>query len=148
MRALCRRWGAVVAEAPKVDGTPARALETIAIENAVEGCVRETYGAVLATWQAAHAGDARVRATLSKIARDETRHAMLSWEIAAWAERRLGAEARRRLTETRRRAVEALQSELASDPPRELVDTLGLPTRAQAARLLERMVRSLRVAPL
>ena len=52
-----------------------RELEAIAIENAVEGCVRESFGALLATWQAKTAGDARVRAAMKRIARDETRHA-------------------------------------------------------------------------
>jgi hypothetical protein len=47
---LARRHG--VAPLPiKVGAFPARSLEDLAVENATEGCVRETYGALLALWQ-------------------------------------------------------------------------------------------------
>ena len=49
-----------------------RSLEEIAIENAIEGCVRETYGAVTAMWQAERAEDPSVRALMKRIAVDET----------------------------------------------------------------------------
>jgi hypothetical protein len=58
---------------------PARSLEELAVENAVEGCVRETYGALTAIWQARTAKDPSVAAAVRRIARDETRHAALSW---------------------------------------------------------------------
>ncbi|MCU0686523.1 MAG: ferritin-like domain-containing protein [Polyangiaceae bacterium] len=60
--------------------TPAapRSLYTFALENAVEGCVRETWGALLAQHQAARAADGAVRFVSELIADDETRHAELS----------------------------------------------------------------------
>jgi hypothetical protein len=145
MRSLGRRWGAPV-ETPRTATRPVRDLFALALENAVEGCVRETYGALLATWQAAHARDREVRAAMSEIAREETQHASLSWEVGRWAEARLGADMRARVVEARTRAVDALAAELAVDPPAELVERLGVPTAAQAGRLLTQMVRSLRVA--
>ena len=50
---LAQRFGAE----PRVPGVEARPLRTrfeLALDNAVEGCVRETYGALVATWQAGH----------------------------------------------------------------------------------------------
>lgn len=134
MTALASRAGARPGPvtAPK---RAARSLEEIAVENAQEGCVRETYGALLATWQAGAAGDVRVRAAMQRIARDETRHAELAWAVARWASTRLSRAAKRRVDEARREAVEALVAELAVEPAAELVDALGVPSarHAQAA---------------
>jgi hypothetical protein len=54
MTALARRHGAEP-EVPVLSAIAPRDLETIARENAVEGCVRETYGALVATHQAMNA---------------------------------------------------------------------------------------------
>ena len=130
-----------------VDVTPGvRDLGALAIENEVEGCVRETYGALVATWQAVHARDREVRATMKEIAREETQHASLAWEVARWAQGRLDPGTRRRVADARKQALDALATEIAGDPPHELVDVLGLPTSAQATRLLDGMVRCLRIA--
>jgi hypothetical protein len=73
--ALARRYGAEPMR-PSFGPTPVdRTLEAIATENAVEGCVRETYGALVALWQARHARDPVVAAAMAPIAADETRHA-------------------------------------------------------------------------
>lgn len=61
-----------------------RPLFAIALENAVEGCARETFGAVLALHQATHAPDAQLQRAMRGIASDEARHAELSWKVAAW----------------------------------------------------------------
>lgn len=42
---------------PRVSEIAPRSLETIAQENTAEGCARETFGALLATWRAAHVDD-------------------------------------------------------------------------------------------
>jgi len=60
------------------------ALVDVALENAVEGCVRETYGALIATRQAEAASDPVVRRAMRKIAADETAHAALSWDVASF----------------------------------------------------------------
>ena len=66
-----------------------RSIEDLAIDNAEEGCVRETFGAALVAVQADRATDPRVRALMRGIAADELRHAALSWRIARWLEARL-----------------------------------------------------------
>jgi hypothetical protein len=140
MKALCRRWGARP-ERASVASVPGRKLEAVAIENAVEGCVGETYAAVVAAWQAVHARDARVRTVMGKIAREEAQHAALSWQVGQWASRRLGPTERRRVAAATRAAIEALRNGVAVEPPRELVETVGLPTAAEATRLLDGMTR-------
>ena len=60
--------------------TPRRVFATLVRE----GCIGETLAAVLATEAHASATDPSVRAALSRIAQDETKHAGLAWRAAAW----------------------------------------------------------------
>jgi hypothetical protein len=122
-----------------------RSLEEIAIENAVEGCVRETYGAVASLWEAEHAAEAATRTMLRGIARDECRHARLSWSVAGWLGARLSREARRRVAESRRSAVGALRRELKIEPCPDWRAEAGAPSAMQAGALLASMSRSLRL---
>lgn len=140
---LARRFGGEVLPAV-VRPVPKRSLAAIAIENAAEGCVRETYGALVAMWQARHARDGQVRTALVRIARDETRHAALSWEVARWALRRLPARAQTHVKKAMRRAQSELRQALQqSVPAPELVTAAGLPDRAAALRLLTGLDRLL-----
>lgn len=67
------------------DELPARTLREWAIENAIEGCVRETYNAAVAAYQTANVADPAARRALTSIARDEAEHAALAWDVHAWA---------------------------------------------------------------
>jgi hypothetical protein len=135
MRDLAARRGVAV---PQVTFTPrsVRSLEDIAVENAVEGCVRETFGAAAAIVQARRAADPDVRRAMASIARDETRHAALAWGIATWLDTRLGAPTRARVAAKRRDAIEALAQEAAIDPLPAVRFRLGVPSAAEASRLL------------
>lgn len=73
---LAQRFGAQP-EQPAVEAQPLRAAFALAMENAVEGCVRESFGALLATYQATRARDPEVRDTMARIALDE--HATPRW---------------------------------------------------------------------
>lgn len=142
MSALARRYGAEVGPA-RVARRGVRSLREIAIENAVEGCVRETWGALEATWQARAAADPRVAAAMARIAEDETRHAALAWQVAAWAERKLSARDRRAVRRAREAAVRDLGRELATEPHASLVRVAGAPNAARARALLAALRRSL-----
>lgn len=133
--ALSSLYG-VEARGPSVEPVTAPNLEALALENAVEGCVRETFGALCGAYQAARAADPVVRTTLEQITRDETTHALLSWQIAAWAEPRLDRAALRRVREARRAAIRELRDEAAVAPQPELCATLGVPDAARATVLL------------
>lgn len=146
--ALMRRFGGS-AERPRVSRRDVRPLFAIALENTVEGCVREAFGAFQASWQAAHATDEVVRAVMRRVARDEVEHAELSFAIAAWLETRLSDGERAELAAARARATAELYAELGAQlpggPPEALLQLAGLPpveaslafVRAHAALLPE-----------
>jgi hypothetical protein len=134
MARLAKSFGAAPARVHHVVA-PVRSLEAIAVENAVEACVGETYGALLAAWQAAHARDPAVRDVLASIAPDELSHAALGWAVHAWAEARLDASAQARVRAAREHAVEILLQGLGSEPPAEVAAVAGLPRPRDAIAL-------------
>jgi len=137
-RALAERFGGRYAR-PNIGSLRDVTLETLARENAVEGCVRETYGALLATYQARQALDPEVRTAMQEIARDETRHAAIAWSIARWVEPKLEPEARERVREAQRGAALDLMRELGYQAPVQLQATAGVP----AANIARHMARAL-----
>jgi len=130
-KALAERAGGVVAS-PRVRPGPVRDLEAIALENAVEGCVREAFGAAVAVVQAERAGDASVRAEMRGIARDELRHAELSFRVARWLDTKLDAGARARVRRASAKAARDLVRSLEREPPPALVAALGVPDARRA----------------
>jgi hypothetical protein len=107
MARLAKRDGAYV---PRVEWEDrgVRDLEALARENAVEACVGETYGALLAEWHARHARDVEVRDVMRAIAPDELRHAALGWAVDAWAKTRLSDDANERVRAARDEAARDL----------------------------------------
>jgi hypothetical protein len=134
--ALARSEGAHVRDAPVVHGA-VRTLVELARENAVEGCVRETFGALVAGWQARHAQRLDVRKAMRTIHRDETAHAELAWQVHAWAMARLGHEECLEIEHAMSLAIEELANAARSVPPALMADALGLPAAAQAVALVE-----------
>lgn len=136
-RALSRRFGAEP-KSPRIAEVPesASALD-VALENAREGCVRETYGALVAHLQLHRATDPEVRAAMSAIAEEETEHAELSWDIAAWLEPMLSAAERAVVANEREAAFRTLISEVGRDVPDEHVRAVaGLPSREEGLAML------------
>ncbi len=133
---LARRFGASVARARVRPRTPRSILE-MALENVTEGCVGETYGAVVASYQALDAEDAEVRAAMLRIAEDETAHAQLSWDLVAFYAERLAPEERAQVEAARARAVASLRDDLALEPAYALRSAAGLPSAAVAQQLLD-----------
>jgi hypothetical protein len=142
VRDLASRFGAT-SRGYMVERGEVRTLERVAAENAAEGCVRETYGALVAMWQARFARHAFVREAMQHIARDETRHAQLAWDIASWVEPKLGGAARRHVDDARRQGVAALRSEVERDAPEEIVRAAGVPFGGAGRALFEQAHRAL-----
>ncbi len=140
--ALARRRGAEP-EPVVVEERGVRSLYEIALENAVEGCVRETYGALVALHQTAHAKDARVAAAMRRIARDETRHAALAWDVAEWIDSRLTNVERERLADARAEAATTLRRQLSHPVARELETHAGVPSAKQAMAMFDAIAPSL-----
>ena len=131
---LAARFGAPV-ETGTVTPRRPRSLFDLARENAREGLVRETIGAAFGWWQAEHAGEASVRRAMQRIARDETSHAELSWDLDRAARRRLTRSERREIDQATRRALHDTERELEAPVEPELVSRAGVPARDVAAAL-------------
>ncbi|MFW6067322.1 MAG: ferritin-like domain-containing protein [Myxococcota bacterium] len=142
MAALARRFGQAPAAA-KTEPRPLRSLPALALDNATEGCVRETFGALVGTYQAEAAGHAAIAEAMGGIAEDETRHAELSWAIAEWAEPLLSAGERAVVSNARRRAAAELRAELAVPADSRVAAALGLPAPAVAVAMADRLDRDL-----
>lgn len=132
-RNLARRFGARSLPV-RTTSTPQRSLLQIAINNATEGCIRETFGALAATYQATTATDSEVRAVMSRIAREETRHAALSWQIARWLEARLCRAERKQVAHAMLAATHDIRYELERQPSSHRA--LGLPSSRASLDLL------------
>jgi len=115
-------------------------FESFVTENAVEGGIRETFGALVALHQARTVADPVVARAMRGVAADEVRHAELAWEIDRWARRRLPRPARLRVRAAQVREVASLGAETCSRfGGSEGARAAGLPDatrRVEAARLL------------
>lgn len=135
MGRLAERAGAVVPPV-EVEAPRARTAFAIARENAVEGCVHETWAAMEALAQSSRAARPGVAATMGAIADDEMRHASLAWQVAAWLEPRLSEAERAAVREAREDARAALEAGVARGYDPVLGEALGLPPPELAARLV------------
>jgi hypothetical protein len=137
---MARREGGVV-PGVRADEQVERSLLDAALENAVEGCVREAWGALSAHYQAAVAADADARQLWHEIASDESEHAELSLALHAWFMLQLTFEEQRLVETAMQRARLELRVELTSGPaPHALVaHHAGVPRPAHAAALFSEL---------
>jgi hypothetical protein len=140
MNAMAARFGGRPPLA-KVDAPRPRSLEDMAIENAIEGCVRETWGAIVAMWQAERARDRELRAVFRSISKDEARHSALAWAVDSWLSTRLPDAAKKRVADARVHAVrELFEGEQSIHSVHAM---LGLPIGADARALVSRTEQTL-----
>lgn len=111
MTELARDAG-ITPSAPAVTPCTARSAFQLAVENAVEGCVRETFGALEALWQSRTASDPAVRAVMAHIAEDEARHAQLAFALHGWLQARLSPSQKREVLRSARTTFLSIQREL------------------------------------
>jgi hypothetical protein len=146
MFALARREGAATRRVATrgLGRVPyARDLEAMAIENAVEGCVRESYGALLALRQAEQAEDPEIREAMIGIAEDEIAHAGLAWDVARWASERLAPLSAKRVARARAAALRDLEREAGAVVDPDTARAAGLPEPAEARALVRGLGRAL-----
>jgi hypothetical protein len=136
--ALARRFEA---EPPSVTvRTPAsRTTLAIALENAVEACVMETFAAVEVAYQGEHAAEPALRRSFARIAVDELRHAELAWEVDSFLGPLLCEGERAAVREARRRAAAQMVEWVGAPVDDLLIDVLGLPPPPMARALADRM---------
>ena len=136
LTAIAEELGAIVPAAEQTELPDD--LFTIALHNAVEGCVHESWAAVLAQHRADSSDNPRLAETFSTIARDEARHGQLAWDLHAFFMTRLSEQEQVTVQRAQQDALAALPK-LAVEQAQwfaERAPTLGLhPTAAaQASR--------------
>jgi len=133
-KAMAERFGERCAP-PHVEDRPIRDRLAIALENAVEGCVRETFGALVATYQSKRATDPQIARLMETIAEDETRHADLAWRVAQWIDGALSDEERAHVRSAQRAAAAQLRADLHVAHDADVRDRAGMPSVPDALRL-------------
>ena len=146
MTELARMRGASPCEAKACRRSLPSLLE-LALENEVEGVVRESYGAVQALVGAQTAEAHDVRVAMEGIAVDEVSHAALSARIAAWLDTQLFVDERRQVALARRDAIRELRRSVDEQPASGLINELGVPSRAVSRRMLDALESTLWSAP-
>lgn len=142
--------GAVRPSAAPEPAAATTSLLEVALHNAVEGCVTETWAALRVRHQADHASDPSMRAALRRIAVDEARHAQLAWELHAWFVERLEPTAAREVEAARSQALARLESTASQQAllvPRTVREALGLPEPRLASTLASEFGRRLAQRP-
>jgi rubrerythrin len=142
MGGLAHRHGSPVPLPPQLTERAPRALVAMALENAIEGCIHETWSALIATWQAEHASEPSLRAIFARIAQEETEHAALAWEVAAWAEPLLSAPELRKLRQEQEQALARLQNPELAVFATEIQSLFGLPDAVAQQALVAGLVGS------
>ena len=134
-----RAMGQLAVQHGATVGTPSHAELTVrellplAIENAIEGCVREAYGALVASYQAERAAPA-LRGTFQRLAKDERAHAALAEDVDCWLAEHLDEHGRAHVANARAMARAELRCSLENAVG---CETLGLPDRQAAVRLFD-----------
>jgi hypothetical protein len=118
-----------------------RRLRDLAIDNAIEGCVRETFAAMVAAYQARTASDGDIRAAMEAIAPDEMRHAELAWEIHVWIIEALTPQERAEVSAAMAAAQSSLLAAAESTLTADERAALGLPDGPAARFMLAALAR-------
>lgn len=122
-----------------VDEFCLRSLYEIALENAVEGCVNETFAAACGLWQSEYAQLDVFRQVIGHITEEEIGHAALSWEIHQWIMSQLSEFQQEQIRVAQADAIGRLASEFKQESNPVLQQAFGLPTKDDAARLFTQL---------
>jgi rubrerythrin len=115
------------------EASEASTLE-VALHNAVEGCVHESFAALMAAVRAERAESPWLRRVFARIAADETCHGQLAWDLDAWLRERL-APGQVRMVERRQREALARLPARARALQSGMPESLGRLDAEQAERL-------------
>ncbi|KIG16973.1 putative lipoprotein [Enhygromyxa salina] len=98
-----------------VDAGAPEDLLSVAMHNAVEGCVSEAFAATIAAYQSEHADSPELRGVFAQIAQDELRHGQLAWDLHAWFMAQLDEVSQARVRAAQRQAMLALADVAATN---------------------------------
>ncbi len=127
----------------ELDAVAAPTLLELARDNAIQGCVGETWAALLARHQADTAELPQIRAAMTEIAADETEHAELAWAIDAWLHTILSVAEQTEVLTARAEACDSLRRHISAAIDHPAQRTAGLPRRSTALALHDGLRRAL-----
>jgi hypothetical protein len=136
IQSLALRFGGRPSHRSRTASRPSD-LYSFALQNATEGCIRETMRAAQAAHQSQRACDEEVRRVLKKVASDSTRHASLLWEVHDWALSQLSPARGRSIRAAQQHAFSEIEQELEREVSPELCSWAGVAPRPAARRMLE-----------
>jgi hypothetical protein len=145
MREVARHFGAEPKQ-PEVEATTPRSAHAIALENAVEGRIRETYGALTGCYQSLAASDPIVANAMRVVAEDEVFHAELSERVDVFLDTLLTQSERQSVAAARRLAISELRLEAMVEPDEEIAKLAGLPPRELALQWIGHLERDVWMA--
>jgi hypothetical protein len=131
--ALAHRAGETVP--PVTCDPPPDELFEVALHNAVEGCVREAFAAIVAMHQAERA-EPGLRSTFREIAADELRHGELAWDLHRWLMPQLSPTERAIIARAQTHAFAELPTTSASNAA-QTPACMGWPSPARVAAMAE-----------
>ena len=137
-RTLAIKCGAPLEE-PQQENPPEDLLRT-AIHNATEGCIFETWAALIAAHQSLHNHHPELQKIYRVVAADETRHGQLAWDLHEWMMQQLSQEEQDIVREHQRQALEQLRN-IAKQEATER--WLGRPARQEASLLAEAFIKKI-----
>ena len=112
----------------------------IALHNAVEGCVFETWAALKAHHQSIHCQIPTLKKLYARVADDETRHGQLAWDLHHWLMTQLSETQRSMITSAQRDAFVRLQDIAAAQME---IPALGRPNRTDAIFLAKTFTKKI-----
>ena len=116
-----------------------RSLFEIALENAIEGCVNETFAAACGLWQEQQAEFSVFRQVIGHIAEEEIGHAALSWSIHEWAMPQLTLAQQAHIRQAQAEAVDSVAQKFLREETPLVRRAVGLPQQADAAQLFQQL---------
>ena len=132
MDTLAKTYGGSRPE-PRSDQPGNTALLEVALHNAVEGCVQEAWAACVALHQSLRA-DESLQPIFAQIAKDEIKHAQLSWDLHKWFCNQLTAEERKQIQQAQVNAIRQLQTQVPTNHPDATFLGLFIPEQEIALR--------------
>lgn len=104
-----------------------------ALDNAVEGCVREAWSALACAVSARRADTSALRIAYERLAVDEAEHAQLAWDLHQWFMAQVSPDQRDIIIVAQHQAIADLPA-LARAQQRNAPSALNLPGAREAAR--------------
>ena len=139
MSMLAKRFDEEVPEI-ELEQEFAEDLFSVALHNATEGCVFETWAVLEAVLKSKYAQTKELRNIYAQIAKDEMEHAQFSWDLHFWLLERLSPAEKKQVQQAQREAIAKLERD-ALERFERLPAILGMANVLNRQEIIERFVQ-------